>query len=107
MGKPPEKTTEAPPKINSKKTVSIQPMKKLNCFVMPDKPEKPGLMLVSTNKIQDGCYVLGWQPQAATWLVSEGTQFYQFAGHLLKADLAFTSVFAFCLLVVLVVNRVR
>jgi len=105
MGTPPKKVEQASaPKQETHKSV---PQKKLNCFVAPDKPDRPGLLLVSTDRIQDNCYVLGWQPQSATWLVSEGVQFYQFAGKMLKANLAFTGVFAFCLLVVLVLNRVR
>lgn len=79
--------------------------KKLNCFVMPDKPEKPGLILTSTNRIQDGCYVLGWQPQSTTWLVSEGQQWYVFANKVLKANLAFTSIFALSVLFLLFINR--
>jgi hypothetical protein len=79
--------------------------KKINCFVM-DKPEKPGLMLVSTDRTQDACFVLGWQPQSVTMLISDAPQWYALAGKILKVDMAFSAVFAFCLLLVLGLNRV-
>lgn len=108
MGKPPKTAPEAKTiKSEAPKAVKQQPPKKLNCIVMPDKPEKPGLTLISTNRIQDGCYVLGWQPQATVWLVSEGQEWYSFSSKLLKANLAFTSVFALSVLILLFINRVR
>ncbi len=110
MGTPPKKIEQPAPQAKTAKAAKpakTEPPKKLPCYVMPDHPAKSGLMVVSTDRVQDGCHVLGWQPQSATWLVSEGEQFYQFAGKVLKANLAFTAVFAFALLVVLVINRVR
>ncbi len=110
MGTPPAKIVPSAPAskiVKPVKTAALVASKKLNCFVMPDKPDKPGLVLISTVKIQDGCYVLGWQTQATTMLVSEAPQFYQFAQDIMEADIAFAGVFAFCLLVVLVITRVR
>lgn len=107
MGTPP-KSIPAPPKTTKAETpkeIKHQPPKKLNCFVMPDKPEKPGLLLISTNRIQDGCYVLGWQPQQTTWLVSEGQEWYVYANKVLKANIAFTSIFALSVLFLLFINR--
>jgi len=72
---------------------------------MPDKPVKPGMVLVSTTKAQDGCYVLGWQEQSTQWLVSEGQQWYSFSSKLLKANLGFSAVFMVALLVVLWLSR--
>jgi len=107
-GRIPEKTQEhtAPPVAKPKvEKPAPPPPKKINCFVMVDKPEKPGLILVSTGKVQDGCFILGWQQQSSTWLVSEGTMWYPFASKLLKVNLAFTSVFALALLLVLYIRR--
>lgn len=107
MGTPPKKMQQeaAIKKAEPAKEIKHPPQKKLNCFVMTDKPEKPGLILVSTTKTQDGCYVLGWQPQQATWIVSESQQWYQYADKVFKANLAFTSIFALSILVLLFLNR--
>ncbi len=107
MGTPPKSIPEQPKteKAAPSKEVKHLPPKKLNCFVMPDKPEKPGLLLISTNRIQDGCYVLGWQAQQTTWLVSEGQQWYLFANKVLKVNLAFTSIFALSVLFLMFINR--
>lgn len=78
--------------------------KKINCFAM-DRPPKPGMIPVSTEQIKDGCFVLGWQPQQVTMLVTEAPQWYSYASKILKANLVFTAVYALALLVVLVVNR--
>lgn len=106
MGKIPETKLQVKeaPKVKAA-VVQEPPKKKLNCFVMPDKPSKPGMVLISTTKAQDGCYVLGWQEQSATWLVSEGTQWYAFSSKLLKVNLTFCAAFAFALLIVLWLNR--
>lgn len=105
MGKVPE-STKAEPKPAARAEVRKEaPKKKLDCFVMPEKPAKPGLVLVSTSKVQDGCFVMGWQEQNATWLVSDGAQWYGFANNILKANLTFSGIFAFVLLVVLWLNR--
>ncbi len=107
MGTPPEKPVVkvAVKEKQAVKAVKVAPPKKLNCFVMPDKPDKPGLVMISTVRVQDGCYVLGWQAQQTTLLVSDAPEFYGFAKNVLKADLTFSGVFAFCLLVVLVISR--
>ena len=108
MGTPPKKIVqEAAKPAKAEKPAKANPPRKLTCYVMPDRPEKPGLVLVSTTKVEGGCSVLGWQPQSTTWLVSEGTVWYGYASNVLKVNLAFTAVFALCLLVVLVINRVR
>jgi len=106
MGTPPAKIAKeaAKPSKVEKQEKAAAP-RKLTCYVMPDKPAKPGLVLVSTSRVEGECYVLGWQPQSANWLVSEGSQWYAYSSSLLKVNLAFTSIFAFCLLVVLVLNR--
>lgn len=98
---------EAPPPPPAKKAEKRVPPKKINCFVMVDKPAKPGLVLVSTGKVQDGCFVLGWQVQSSTWLVSEGTQWYAYAGKILKAQMAFTCIFGLGLLIVLYFSHHR
>lgn len=108
MGTPPKKIEEVPVKKPepAKEIKHTQaPAKKLNCFVMTDKPAKPGLVLVSTTKTQDGCYVLGWQGQQSTWIVSESQQWYVYADKMLKANIAFTSVFALSILILLFLNR--
>lgn len=105
MGTPPSKIPKPAPAPAAK--VAVKPKKVLNCFVMPDKPDHPGLVLVSTDKAQDGCFVLGWQPQSTNWVASEGPQWYALAGHMLKANLAFSAAFAFCLLIAVVFTRGR
>ncbi len=115
MGTPP-KTHPAPPATDTAKPVPAKPVevkkappKKINCFVM-DKPDRPGLLMVSTDKVQDGCYVIGFQPQSTTWLVSDEGHWAIYAGKMLKANMAFCAVWAFVLtiaLIALVMNRVR
>ena len=106
MGTPPKKvekeTTQTVKKVREKPV----PPKRLNCFVAPDKPLKQGLMLVSTDHVDAGCYVLAWQEPKAVLLVSEGPAFYELSGKLLKADITFAVIYGFLLLVVLVLNRV-
>lgn len=103
MGTPPTKIVQEP--VKAVKTARAIPARKLSCYVMPDKPAKPGMVLVSTTKIEGGCYVLGWQAQSSNWLVSEGSQWYTYSSSLLKVNLCFTAVFAVCLLIVLSLNR--
>lgn len=105
MGTPPAKIVQEPSKPAKAARPVKEVHKRLTCYVMPDKPEKPGLVLVSTSKVQGECYVLGWQTQSANWLVSEGQQWYAYSSNLLKVNLAFTAVFAICLLIVLAFNR--
>lgn len=106
-GKVPPKTevhiTTAPAKAAAGAKKAVIP-KKINCFVI-EKPEKAGLVAVSTGKIEGDCFVIGWQEQKATWLVSDGAQWYNLAGNMMKANLAFTAVFAFCLLVAVIFTR--
>lgn len=78
--------------------------KQVNCFAM-DRPPKPGMIPVSTGQVLDGCYILSWQPQNVTMLVSDAPEWYAYAGKILKANLIFTAVYALALLVVLVLNR--
>lgn len=78
--------------------------RKINCFAM-DKPPMPGMIPVSTDQLKDGCFVLRWQPQQVTMMVSDASEWYAYAGKILKANLVFTAVFAFALLVVLVMSR--
>lgn len=104
MGTPPNKIKATTPVPAPSASPQI---KKINCFVIPVKPDKPGLVVVSTGKTLDGCFVLGWQAQSTNWVASDGPQWYSLAGHMLKADLAFSAVFAVCLLVAVVVTRVR
>ncbi len=70
-----------------------------------ERPPKPGMIPVSTTQVKGGCFVLAWQPQQVTLLVTEAPQWYSYAGQILKANLAFTAVFGFALLVVLVITR--
>lgn len=106
MGTPPVKIVQEPAKqTKSEKHVKVAAPRKLSCYVMPEKPSKPGLVLVSTSKVEGDCYVLGWQAQSANWLVSEGSQWYAYSSTLLKVNLGFTAVFAICLLIVLAFNR--
>lgn len=62
---------------------------------------------VSTDQVKDGCFVLSWQPQQVTMLISDAPQWYFLTGRMLKAELAFCAVFAIALLVVLVSIRDR
>ncbi len=66
-----------------------------------------GMIPVSTNQVKDGCFVLSWQPQKVTMLLSDAPLWYAYAGKILKANFVFTAVFALALLAVLVVNRDR
>jgi hypothetical protein len=83
-----------------------EPKKSVNCFAM-DRPPHPGMIPVSTEQIRDGCFVISWQGQPTTMLITEAPQWYAYAGKILKANLAFTAVFALALLVVLVVYHER
>lgn len=106
MGTPPAKIAQEQVKPSkAEKPVKTAKARKLSCYVMPDKPAKPGLVLVSTSKIEGECYVLGWQAQSSNWLVAEGSQWYAYSSNLLKVNLCFTAVFAICLLIVLAFNR--
>jgi hypothetical protein len=105
MGTPPAKITEAKV-VKTEKAVKAQPIpKKLTCYVMPDKPDKPGLMIVSTTRTFGDCYVLEWRQQSTTLITSEAPQWYAYTSKILKANLAFTAVFAVGLLIVLFLNR--
>lgn len=109
MGKVPEKDVPvAVVKTTTAKPLPLAPPapKKINCFAM-DKPPAPGLIPVSTNQVKDGCFVLTWQPQQVTMLVTEAPQWYSYAGKILKANLIFTAVFACALLIVLISIRDR
>ena len=86
------------------KTTPSQP-KKINCFAMDQAP-RPGLVPVSTGQIKDGCFVLAWQPQQVSMMVSDAPQWYSFAGKILKANLIFSAIFACALVLVVVLNRV-
>lgn len=97
---------KAPPKLEIKRAEQKPKAKPVNCFAM-DHPPKPGMIPVSTDQLKDGCFVLGWQNQQVTMLVTEGPQWYSYASKILKAQMAFTCVFAFALLLVLMVIRER
>lgn len=72
-----------------------------------DKPPKPGLVPVSTDQVKDGCFVLSWQPQQVSMLVSDAQQWYIYSAKMLKTQMTFSAVFALALLVVLVMIRDR
>jgi len=74
------------------------------CFSI-EKPAKSGLIPVSTNLIKDGCFVISWQTQKTTMLVTEAPQWYNYATQVLKANFFFTAIFVVGLLVVLVISR--
>jgi len=76
------------------------------CFSI-EKPPKSGMIPVSTNLIKDGCFVVSWQIQRTTMLVTEAPQWYAYATQVLKANLFFTAIFVIGLLVVLVISRGR
>ena len=106
MAPSPKKIEElkSEPAIAVKASRPLPPKKSPNCFAM-NNPPRPGMVPVSTDQIKDGCFVLGWQPQQVTMLVTEAPQWYSYASKILKANLVFTAVFAFALLVVLVISR--
>ena len=101
-----------PPKPDESRTIQVAPArgakpaesKKVNCFAM-DRPLKPGMIPVSTGQVLDGCYILAWEPQNVTMLVTEAPEWYAYAAKILKANLIFSAVFALALLIVLVLNR--
>ena len=107
MGTPPAKITTSTPSPVASPSKPVPVKKKLNCFVMPNKPDHPGLVIVSTDKTQDGCYVLDWHTQSTNWVASDGPQWYALAGHVSKVTFVGEVIFGFLLLVVLVINRVR
>jgi hypothetical protein len=74
------------------------------CFSI-EKPPKSGMIPVSTNLIKDNCFVISWQVQRTTMLVTEAPQWYAYATQVLKANFFFTAIFVVGLLVVLVISR--
>lgn len=77
-----------------------------NCFVM-NTPPKPGMVPVSTDQVKDGCFVMTWQTQQVTMLVSDAPQWYSFASKILKVDVASHFIFVGVLLLILVLIRER
>lgn len=109
MGPSPKKIDEYKEQTSTiKPAAAIPPAKKVsNCFSL-GTPPGPGLVPVSTDKLnKNGCLILAWQPQQVTMLVSDAPLWYSYAGKILKANLVFAFVFALCFIVVLVVQRDR
>ena len=106
MAPSPKRIEEAKTELHAAAPTKPSPKKTINCFAM-NQPPRPGLVPVSTDRLKDGCFVLDWQPQQVSMLISDAPQWYAYAGKILKVNMAFTAVFAFLLLVVLAVNRDR
>lgn len=106
MAPSPKKFEEAKTEIRAAEPAKPAPKKISNCFAM-NQPPHPGMVPVSTDRFKDGCFVLDWQPQQMSLMVSDAPQWYAYAAKILKANMAFTAVFAFALLLVLAVNRDR
>lgn len=105
----------SPKKIEEYKSepVQVRPLPKKaeikkvpNCFVM-NTPPKPGMVPVSTDQVKDGCFVMVWQNQQVTMLVSDAHEWYSLAGKMMKAGFVFCSIFALAFLLVLVIRRDR
>jgi hypothetical protein len=105
MGKVPETKTEAAKPVAAAPVTKGKHIVKKpfspNCFYVPDRPPwKPGLLLISTDKVADGCFVLDWQEQSTTWLVSENKEWAHLAERNFIVNMSFTFVFAVFLLII-------
>lgn len=105
MAPSPKRIEEAKTELHAAAPATKPPPKKIvNCFAM-NQPPHPGWVPVSTDKVKDGCFVLDWQPQQVSMLLTDAQEWYTYAGKILKVNLIFTTVFAFALLIVLVLTR--
>lgn len=108
MGPSPKKIEEY--KNQATAITPAKPTKKASNCLAFETPPKPGMVPVATDKVsRDGCYMLVWQPQQVTMLVSDAPQWYSLAGKFLKTDVSSNLVTAalIVLVIVLVVKRER